>query len=354
MSNKLLIAGKDENYLMMLAAKIFEELDDNIVVSVITDLDYLYQYINSGQTEEKILVLGNEYYYDNLNLTGFESIVLLDERESMIQVVNSKFIIINPYLNMDVVYDYITSQTALKEEIQKTKIKDTKLIAVYSPIGGSGKTTIAYGLCIAFSRSYKKTLYLNLNPLQDFGYLFDYSGVLDSKLEKSISNQDENLLPQLGESVINCGFDYLPPTRMVFTALGITCENYLYLINEIMRLNEYDYIVIDMVNELDKDSVQLIGQADKMLCIGLQDKNSVFRMKRLLANLDTSDEKKYLLLCNKYNPINLDYFKSSTSGPQGSVLKIKEYINLYPEMVYEDKIPEKFLKAMEKVSVHCI
>lgn len=347
MNGKILIACRDEDYLMMLAEKLYLELDNSIQVNAISDYEYLFRYINQEKPEEQILILGQEYYLDNLELSGFDCIVLLDENEKMMRVVNSRFVTINPFLKLDAIYDFITSQTLLKDVLEKTKKKDTRLIAVYSPIGGSGKTTVAYGLSMAFAKAYKKVLYINPAPLQDFGFLFQNPDSLEPKLERMIAKQDGGTISLLLEAIRNYGFDYLPPARMSFATLGISLKDYVYVITELKRINKYDYIVIDMMSEFNVEMAQMIGQADQIVCIGLQDAYSAFRIKRFLDNIDAADMSRYIFLCNKYDEKHKDYMTNSS-------IKVKKQIAYMPELEQADKLTEEMKAVLEQISILCI
>lgn len=352
MNGKILIACRDEDYLMMLAEKLYFELDNSIQINAVSDYEYLSRYINQEKVEEQILILGQEYYCDNLELSKFDCIVLLDEDEKMMNVVNSRISTINPFLNLDAIYDFITSQTFLKEILKKTKKKDTKLIAVYSPLGGSGKTTVAYGLSMAFAKAYKKVLYINPGPLQDFGFLFQNSDSLEPKLERMIARQDGEMISLLPEAIRNYGFDFLPPARMSFATLGISLKDYIYVITELKRINKYDYIVIDMMSEFNVEMAQIIGQADRIVCIGLQDAFSAFRMKRFLDNIDTTDTSRYIFLCNKYDARRKNYI--NVDGESGGGIKIKKYIEYMTDMEQADKLTDSMKEILEQVSMLCI
>lgn len=352
MNKAIIIACRDSEFAMMLTEHFFRELDDSIKIHVITDYNFLLNYVNSSSVEEGMIILGKEYYVANLDISGFDMVVLLDENEKLIKVYNPHFITINPYLKLDVIYDYIMNQTPLRQVAEEKNKKNTKLIAVYSPIGGAGKTTVAYGLCMAFSKTYKKVLYINVNAVQDFGYLFDESAYMSQKLEWMIAKQSPDINKNLSGAVQNYGFDYLPPTKMSLTTLGIALKDYIYIVEELKRINKYDYIVVDMVSELSIETVQIIGKADQVICVGLQDRQSVYRLNQFLLNIDMEDEVRYLFLCNKYNPANMDYMNDALK--EHHISGVKEYIEAVPDMETGNQMPASVMEALERISMHCI
>lgn len=353
MSERILLAAGDENYLMTLALKFHAELDDNIELNVISDYGYLEGCVNGGYTNEKILIIGKEFFYNTLNYSVFESIIVLDESEENVSVFQN-YISVNKFANVDVIYDCVVGQTSLKETARRLSTKGTSVIAVYSPIGGAGKTTMAYGLCYAFSKTFKKCLYVSLDSLQAFGHLFGRQETLPAEMEKHITNQEEGLADGIRTSIKNAVFDYLPPARMSMYALGLSIKNYAYLINEIKNTNEYDYIVVDMVSDLQSDTATIIGQADKVVCIGLQDYASVCRMERLVSCVDTSDGNKFLFVCNKYQQLAKNFFLEEEGKETGSPCLMKEYIDFVPENNPDGGVPDALLKKIELFSVYCM
>lgn len=204
---------------------------------------------------------------------------------------------------------------------------------------------------MAFSKTYKKVLYINVGAIQDFGYLFDDSAYMSQKLEWMIAKQSPDINKNLSEAIQNYGFD-LPPTKMSLTTLGITLKDYIYIVEELKRMNKYDYIIVDMVSELSMEAVQIIGKADQVICIGQQDKQSVYRLKQFLWNVDMEDEVRYLFLCNKYNPANMDYMNDALQ--EHHISGVKEYIEAVPDMRTGNQMPGSVMEALERISMHCI
>ena len=353
MARRILLSSKDENYLMNLALKFYTKLDENVQITIITDYIYLAEYVNGGFSSEEILVIDKEYYFSSLNYSIFETVVVLDDNQAEDCVVCENVIAINKFANVGYIYDCITAHTSLKEEVMKYTSKDTKIISIYSPIGGAGKTTLAYGICCTLSKAYKRVLYVNIDGLQDFGCMFNTQENINSNLERCISSQDESLKERLAEITGKYIFDYVKPTRMSMFSVGISLKNYIHMIDEIRGCKEYDYIVVDMVSEFNKEIATIISQSNKVLCVGLQDKNSAFRFRKLIDNIDTSDEKKFMFVCNKYERLEENHLCDYTGKIKGNCY-VKEYIEFKPEMLYKDTIDDSLMNQIEQVTVHCM
>lgn len=344
MSKSILMVGLDENYLMNLGAKFLHELDDNIDINIVTNYEYLLSYVNDGYSTEQILIISSDMFYDTIVYTSFENVVVLSDGEDQTGIYE-KYIYVNKFMNVDALYDSVVNQTTLKDLSDKLFIKETSVVAVYSPIGGSGKTTFAYGLCYAFSKAYKKVLYINVDSLQAFGYLFNSQKTIDVDVEKMILTQDEYIANAAKRNIQNVGFDYLPPLRLSMYALGISMKNYAYMIGEIKASNEYDFIVIDMPSDFNCETASIIAKANKVINIITQDNASAYTTKRMLENMDTSDTEKFLFICNKYQQL------SESSLDSGL---IKEYVEFMPELINENNMSSKLINKLEHIAVYCM
>ncbi len=351
MVKRILVALEDESYGMSLAMKFYAELDDNVFIILITDLEYLKAYVNGGFANDNIIIVGSEFYYQDINFSVFENIIILSEEESELSALEATTIHINKYQGMNFIYESIIGRTSLKQIVKSNNIKPTSVISVYSPVGGSGKTTVAYGISYALTKAYKKVLYVNMEELQAFGYLFENAEYMDRDMEKKISQEDGELSLYTDRITRKWVFDYVPPTRMPMPALGLTKKNYIHMIEEFKNTNEYDYIVVDMTSNFSVDEATMISHSNKTVCVVMQDESSMFRMRRLVESMDTSDASKFLFLCNKYGQTNNTQLKDIDE--QG-VYHIKEYIDYIPELARKSIITENQIKRFEQIALLCM
>ena len=310
MSSGLIIAGQNEELLLIIADKFLKTFKDDIRIHVITDSNYLINYVNhSTETDvearysnekETVIILEHEFYYQNLELQQYKRVILLEESIDTIQKYQNGYIGINKYLKTDVLFDFVLDHCDLREEAKKRNVRSTKVIAVYSPLGGVGKTTISVGLCRAFAGTYRKILYLNTGTQQDFGGIFP-EGTLSPRTELHLAKKSHQITNTIKEDIHTYGFDYIPPTSMPLPTLGIAPDSYLYLIEELKKDNIYDYIIVDMESSISIENARIIAQADQVIFIILQDEVSAYRIKRFLNSIDRQSLEHYLFICNKYS-----------------------------------------------------
>lgn len=164
-----------------------------------------------------------------------------------------------------------------------------QMLAVYSPRGGAGVSTLAVNLAIAMhDEAFEKVL------LIDGRLLFGHVGVM---LNLSAANSLADLIPQpsvedpefVKEVVIQhrSGIDVLLSPADLLAAQGIRPEGLVNVLRVMRRL--YDFIVIDAGSALNDNSLALLEAADLVLLVcfpELAAMHDVARFKQFSRTLD--------------------------------------------------------------------
>lgn len=329
-SIKILLVDLDEMYLMPLERKFIDEFENKAELYVITDINYLNEFFSVPQKFD-IMIMNETLYDERFDRHNISNVFLLTEQvPNYLETGRLDNNRIYKYTSVKEIFNEVInrSSTRMAEALEQTH--ETKVIMIYSPIGGIGKTTIATGLCAALKKSHKDVLYMNTDSLQDFGYIMKKPYVLTGGTDKPVSmNRDhiyEMVKPQISKEL----FDILPPFERALSSLNIKENNYQHLIQCIKQSNDYDFIVVDSTSNFTEETARLMGSSNYIVIIVGQDKNSAFKINCLLKNIDCSDQKKFIFVCNKYrsdmeNSIMTETFETS--------FHISEYVN---EMKYDD------------------
>ncbi|MCL4867918.1 MAG: response regulator [Anaerolineae bacterium] len=183
------------------------------------------------------------------------------------------------------------------------QIRQGKVIAVYSPKGGIGCTTIATNLAVALAQQDKETLIID-GSLQ-FG---DVAVMLNMRPTTSIVDLIErvsDLDPDLVSSVVlkhkSGAKALLAPTRPEMAEL-VTTEHIEPLISRLRLM--YEYIIIDTASALTPITLAWLDTADKVCLIANQGLPSLTNASRYfdLAGQLGYEMGKVLLVINEANP----------------------------------------------------
>lgn len=320
---KILLADKDEKYLMPLERKFIDELEDKADLIVITDPDYLKDFFSTPQKID-ILVINEELYDAELERHNIGNTFLLTE-----QVVSdgkpgdSEMNRIYKYTSVKEIYNEVINKASTKS-VPLNNIEETKILMMYSPIGGIGKTTVSAALCEAIVKYHKKALFIGMDSLQTFGSVIGDLPALESGIEKMMIEKNEYIYDIVKSKIVTKGFDILPPFHLSLPALNVKGEDYMNLLNCIKATKDYDYIIVDGTSDFTEDVSRLMGVADHTIIITGQEKKAVHKLECLLRNIDCSDNERFVFVCNKYQSNKENHLMDERDTQS---FKISEYID---------------------------
>ncbi len=194
--------------------------------------------------------------------------------------------------------------------------KDGKMLVVYSPQGGAGKTTIATNLAAAMMREGIKILLVDCDlQYGDVAVFLNLSAQYTlTELVKNISEDDE-LDMDLVENVLvkhDSGLKVMLAPLSPEEAEGVSPEAVLKLLTK-LRSN-FDYIIVDTASKLDELNLNLFDVADKILLVTNPTlpalKNTRIALT-LFTTLKYPEEKSILV----FNRVNAEFERSKVVPP---------------------------------------
>lgn len=317
-SSTIILADVDEKLIAPLELKFVEEISSkaDAQLEIITDVNYFNEYFSSSKVAD-ILIVGESLYSSELLKHNIGNIFVLVENSDLTHVSEIGVTKIFKYTSPNEIYKQVISMSKTDDLIDDNK--QTVVTLIYSPAGGTGKTTVALGLCKALSKSFNRVLYINAQQLNTFQYhLSDVQGIANEAIME-LGNTSADLFNRLHPYIKNDGFDYLPAFNMALQSYGFDLSVYLKVAVSAKQTNLYDVIVIDTDCSFDKFKTDLITFADKVIILTEQTNSSVFSINMLLKNISYTNSSKYYFICNKYNELKYSALKSSQ-------FKVNDYI----------------------------
>lgn len=296
----IVIADTDEKYLSTLEDKFLRELDDEMELELISSREYFNTFFQTPRTAE-ILAVCEELYDRDLHRHNINHLFVLAESDTNGSTEELSVNHVYKYTGIKEIYNELTYRS--RDKILKAGMseKDTRVIALYSAIGGSGKTGLGLGLAESLARNHQRVLYINTESIQTYGvYLKDGSCMTNEGI-RAIKEDLNHIYTNVRHFVRKEGFAYLPPFQMTLDALNLDFSIYGNVIRTAKESREYDFIIVDIEAGYDRERIELLQNADKVLLILLQDAVSVRKTEYLLQNIEFGDREKYLFICNKYD-----------------------------------------------------
>lgn len=353
----LVIADLDESYAKALSEYISSNHSTTFLVSCFTKADSFTGYMGE-QPFVDVLLISPDFY--DLSI-GYSQISL--------KAVLSQGVLCREYSGFQIINKYNTGEKLISEVIHlysklnpselrfSQYYKNAELIGVYSPAGGTGKTTIATALSMQCKELGKQSFYLNLESIQSTGVFFN----LESKRNLSyvfyyLKEKSKNLsfkMDGIKSTEIDAGVHYFNPPESPLEYEEVNTDELEQLIKAIKGMGCYDFIFIDMSNTFDMKNYKIMGLCDCIVLITLQEPISVYKNRVLLDELvklsDTDKESitdKFITVINKYK--DKDGEGSTVQSP--ATVMIPEYtraiINEEGKLVIDD---DDFRRAINQL-----
>ncbi|MEN6317032.1 MAG: chromosome partitioning protein [Clostridiaceae bacterium] len=244
----------------------------------------------ASSDKKDILLINKKIYKKELQLKNIDDVLLLsdDRTDHLAEGPETLF----KYRHAEKLVADVLRLHALKsaKACSVSGHSNTRVVCVYSPSGGAGKSSIAAGCSIVCARKGLKTFYLNMEDIPSTDLFFR------SEAEQSFSNviyhlkgKGHNLGLKL-EGAKSCdiktGVCYFAPPDSILELEELSDQDIVNLVNELKGNAVYDMVFADMSCVLDKRSLALLGCADTILLILSHDEISDIKLKKLEAAVD--------------------------------------------------------------------
>lgn len=343
---RIIIADTDVNYILSLQLKFIEEFFEKIDLEIITDRNYFENMFESPQRAE-VLIVSEDLYDLSIQKHNIGNVFLMTEKNEEEQTADLNVTRIFKYTSIKEIFNEILGKSASVLNLECNVKQETQIILVYSASGGTGKTTIALGLCKVLANNYKKVLYINASRIQYFQRLLENKTPISSTdIYTKLAIANDKIYENIKHIIRNEDFSYMPPFKAPLMSLGLQYSLYKKLALSAKQTKEYDFIIIDADEAFDEDKAELINIADKVMIITKQSKTDVYATNILASYINGIKSEKYAFICNDYDKECDNTLISPSLMLQFSVSEYIEHINNLENMTCEDISREKGIQKI--------
>lgn len=305
---KLIIADTDETYVESMAGYLMINYSQKFQVSSFTDKQCLIEYLADEGNSIDILLLESSMYSDEIPRKNIENLILLTANK--VDSGDNDYFTICKYQQGDKIVSDIFNIYAQKDDgdaVSVTGEKKTKLVAVYSPIGGAGKTTIATSCAIQCAQKGHKIFYLNLEDFQSTPLFCDCKGEHNlSNILFYLKDKSKNLQLRIeGAKLIDTEYNlhYFCPPESLLDLQDSKPEELKTLLEEFRVMGQYDIVFVDMSSSFDDRNIAVLDACDEILLVLPQDAVSDIKIELFSNEMDILKERKGLDLTDKINMV---------------------------------------------------
>lgn len=296
---EVFIVTEDVKYILPILGKLVETYDQTCSFTLIYDIDSLDKVLSDSKYTD-VLIIDDSVFAKTKIKQNFTNILVLtqgekNDFEGKTERLNIQYV--NKYRSLKEIVNEISSCSVLRGIIEDQGVT-TKVIVVYSPIGGSGTTTMAMGLSAVLTQKHKKVLYQNIGQLQNFAYRFSVRDPMKEFVVKIFKETDNDFYENIKVNFREEVFTYIPPFPRCLSSLDIHDRHIVQSITKIKETGIYDYIVIDTPSGMNDCTSELMALAESILLVGKNDPESKFKFDIFLNSIDCSDTSRFTCVIN--------------------------------------------------------
>jgi cellulose biosynthesis protein BcsQ len=299
----LIIADDDENYVKSFESYLMVHYSQRFDIYSFTTLEYLTAFLNN--IEKRIDILLYSSHFSNGLLTLNKVDVLIALADTKIPKTPCEFISINKFQHAEkLVSDifHIYSQRSGDDFFHYGQ-KKVMVAAVFSPEGGSGKTSIAVGCSVLCARMGMKVFYLNLENVPSTTFYFkgwaerNFSNVIYYLKEKQCSLA---LKLEGAKSVDpDSNVHYFLPPDSILEMEELDADGLDMLIRHMRSAAQYDVVFIDMSSGLGLHNITVLKACDTIIQVSLPETASYIKLCAISTGLSILEKKHSLDLTGK-------------------------------------------------------
>ena len=157
---------------------------------------------------------------------------------------------------------------------------NTKITAVYSPVGGSGKTTIALAIAASLAERDKKVLFVSFEQLASSASIYPYKEEGITSLLAAISGDTVFGLKLKGVAKTGAfNVDYIEGFERIVDYRAVNMEETGELLTKIKNSGLYDNVVVDTNSNIDDILTAVFEQANNIVIVNKPGTLSSFKIE---------------------------------------------------------------------------
>lgn len=289
---KIILADTDLSYLSTIELLLLREYGSQADLQLITDAEYLAAYFSEPRKTD-ILVINEDLWQEDFRRQDIHQVFLLSEDEHPQIRTEDNDILLYKYTSAR---DVFASLNIVLRRLTGTRTQlPTQVVMVYSPQGGSGKTTTAMGICCGLVNIGSRVLYINGESLQSFGGYMPEEQTMSDGLIKQLLNGVVQP-SELEANILHKEFDYLAPMQYAMTSYGMDESRFAVLIRTAAQTLGYDFLVLDCSCDFTAEKAALMKTAAFVVLPFRADPAGLNKYRRLRRCINTNDTEKFIFV----------------------------------------------------------
>ena len=275
----LLIAIADDDYAEHLSRFLSEKYSDTFAVSVCSSVDRLRDLLTANRYDTALL---EPAFTSAVNLESVHLPLLLTDESEHFADDNSKLKKIRKYQQISSIAGNVLEYYAeVSNRSSNFGAKKAHIAAVWSPSGGSGKTTVALAYAAHKAANGKNVVYLNLENFSSTSYYFPDNGKSISRVFGKLESNTQMLLMGIRQQDSGSGISYFNGPENYDDINILSVSDIQTLVDACAA--EVDELIIDLSSQCDERTQKVFELSDIVLLVCDQTGVSQKKLKQFIG-----------------------------------------------------------------------
>jgi MinD-like ATPase involved in chromosome partitioning or flagellar assembly len=302
---RLVLIDSDYEYIRTLEEELIRRFASRARIQIITDPAYVETFFHTTRTVD-VLLADRNFCGPYLDEHTVRHILLLAPEIEIGQEYPEKVKVLMKYLPVEEIMQAVEEAVAEEEAVPREELlpeekPETRVISVYSPMGGCGKSLVAMALGRKLKKLDQSVLLIGCDTMQSFSAFMEEEEYADEALAEQLKAPGEetywNILQNIGRKEISC----LLPFEKTLPALGIGAAEMKNLISILKEKKDFSCLILDLGSSLDEQTLALMEESDAYVLITEPNTVSNRKMRRLQKNMELLPSKKCFMISNQYH-----------------------------------------------------
>lgn len=307
----VLIADGSEDYALRLEDKFLRMMRNAIDLEVITDRTYFSKFFSSPRHLD-VALISEDLIIPNLDNQTIDKLFIMSEEVNR-ETLDDGQVRIYKYTSLSHVFNQTMGDFSHLAKTRSSR-QAPRAIVLFSPVGGSGKTTIAIGVGTCLQDAGYRVLYVDAEYLQAVGKLFSRVGKMSGNAALALARGSKNPYAIAKQCIVHDVIDVLPPLSANILMFGISFDTYTRIIEGAMQSGDYDYVIIDTDSAFNAEKLELVQMCDAVVIPTTQGAIQQEKVSMFLKGLDTSGQEKCHIVLNKSSTGSSNSHDADRSG----------------------------------------
>lgn len=307
----LVVIDTDYNFLRTAEADIIRRFAPKVEIQIITEPKYIEEYF-AEKREIDVLVIDQNSYGEYLEKHSIRHVLLMAPEIQVGRTFPDNVMVIMKYIQMDEVYrkidEFLTEEKAALEEAAREESgeddqpvqRNPKVIAVYSPIGGCGKSLVALALARKLKKLDQNVILVGTDTNQSISVFLPDQKPASTDLVDTLKNPGEDTYWTILQNIERGEISYLRPFDRTLPALDMNTQDWALLINMLVAKQDFDFIILDVGSVLDRETASLLAKADTLVLVTETNEIANRKLQKLLKDSELLPKCECFLIANEY------------------------------------------------------